>query len=156
MSRTDIAFQQLCLALAYKLEGADFALDVRNSMSDDEFAALYNGAGPERWAQEVRAKIGTWLVLFLPAVFLHDIRFSFADGTRIAFNFANMEFRDNCRALADLAYPWYSLKRYRARAVGKVLYACVASPAGWQSWMEKTQENAVRAASRQNAQPNVR
>lgn len=141
MSRTGIAIQQLCLALAYRLEGADFALDVRNSMSDLEFAALYNGIGPERWAQEIRDKITDWLSLFAPAAFIHDLRCSFADGTRKAFNYANIEFRDNCRALADLAYPWYSWRRYRARAIGKILYKCVASPAGWQSWLEATAKN---------------
>lgn len=141
MSRTDIAFQQLCLALAYKLEGADFALKVYSSMSGDEFAAFCNGIGPERWAQETRDKITGWLSLFAPAALIHDLRYTFADGSRKAYNYANIEFRDNCRALADLAYPWYSWRRYRARAIGEFLYRCVASPAGWQSWLEATAKN---------------
>ena len=141
MSRTDIAFQQLCLALAYKLEGADFAYNTRQAMSNLEFAALYNGIGPDYLPAEVRDKITGWLSLFAPAALIHDVRYAFADGSRKAYNYANIEFRNNCRALADLAYPWYSWRRYRARAVGEILYKCVASSAGWQAWMEATAKN---------------
>lgn len=141
MSHTDDAIYQLGLAVAYRLEGADFALDVRNSMSNLEFGALYNGIGPDSLPTEVRDKITGWLSLFAPAALIHDLRYSFADGSRKAFNFANIEFRNNCRIIADLAYPWYSWRRYRARAVGEILYKCVASPAGWQSWLEATNKN---------------
>ena len=141
MSHTDTALQQLTIALAYSLEGALFAYDVRRSMPDDKFAALYNGIGPDCLPAEVRDKITGWLSLFAPAALIHDVRYSFADGTRKPYNFANIEFRNNCRILADLAYPWYSWRRYRARAVGEFLYKCVASPAGWQSWLEATAKN---------------
>lgn len=94
----------------------------------------YNGIGPEFLPDELRAKLTTWLSIFEPAALIHDLRFFQSDGMRWAFNYANREFLDNCRRCANDAYPWYSWRRYRARAIARLMYDFVSGLAGWVVW----------------------
>lgn len=129
-------------AVVAELDGCDFLA----SFDYEELAREYNGIGPEWLPAKWRAKASDYLELFAPAALIHDMRYSRSDGMRTAFNFANMEFRDNCLKLANAAYPWYSWKRYRARAVALILFDCVSSEAGWMSWRwayEKKVRNAA-------------
>ena len=96
----------------------------------------YNGIGPEFFPPALRAKVTEHLALFEPAAVIHDLRNYESDGTRYAFNFANYEFRANCRKLADAAYPWWNWRRYRARAVAELLYDFVSGQPGWKAWMD--------------------
>ena len=97
----------------------------------------YNGIGPEFLPVAVRDKVTDWLGLFEPAALVHDMRNDVADGTWTGFLHANKEFRANCLKLADAAYPWYSWRRYRARAVAVALFEFVsAENFGWRAWLE--------------------
>ena len=119
-------------AVMADLEGLEFLMD----FDVETLCREYNGIGPE-WAGATLRDIATeHLALFEPAAFIHDMRVSQSDGTRRGFNFANMEFLENCLKLADAKYPWYSWRRWRARAVAHVLYDCVRSDGGWKAWMD--------------------
>ena len=114
------------------LEGLDFA----QRFDYATIAREYNGIGPEYSNAALRNRATALFVLFEPAAVIHDLRFFMADGTRKAFNYANMEFHENCLKLADRAYPFWSWKRYRARAVAHALYDILRGPAGWQAWQD--------------------
>ena len=101
----------------------------------------YNGIGPEFFQPDLRAKVTEFLSIFEPAAVLHDLRNYMSDGQRDAFNYANWEFLENCRKCADATYPWWSWKRYRARAVAKILYDFVSGAPGWRAWMDCYEKN---------------
>lgn len=128
------------IAVAADLEGLDFL----STFTYDQLADGYNGIGPEFLGPELRAKATAHLALFEPAALIHDMRNDVGDGTRYAFNYANIEFRENCEKLAKAAYPWWSWRRYRALAVSRLLYDFVSGQPGWVAWCEASRKNAAR------------
>ena len=125
-------------ARAAGLEGADWCV----GLGVDKIAEEYNGIGPEFLPIDVRAKVTEWLALFEPAALIHDCRVGASDGWREGFLASNDEFRRNCLTLADRAYPWYSWRRYRARAVAQLLFDFVsADDFGWKAWMDAFEKN---------------
>lgn len=111
-------------------------LDILAGYSYEDLAKCYNGIGPEFLPAGARAKVTDYLSLFEPAALIHDVRYDDSDGSRYGFNFANLEFRENCFKLADAAYPWYSWRRYRAYLAAEALFSAVASEAGWVAYLE--------------------
>ncbi len=126
------------------LDGLDFMAE----FDYDQLADGYNGIGPEFLGPELRAKATAHLALFEPAALIHDMRNDVGDGTRYAFNYANIEFRENCEKLAKAAYPWWSWRRYRALAVSRLLYDFVSGQPGWVAWCEASRKNAARKEQR--------
>ena len=125
-------------ARAAGLAGADWCV----GLGVDKVAEEYNGIGPEFLPIDVRAKVTEWLALFEPAALIHDCRVGASDGWREGFLASNDEFRRNCLTLADRAYPWYSWRRYRARAVAQLLFDFVsADDFGWKAWMDAFEKN---------------
>ena len=122
------------------LEGLDFL----SQFSYAQLAESYNGIGPEFLSERDRQRLSDFLVLFQPAALIHDMRYSVGDGCRHCFNYANWEFWENCRTLADHAYPWYSWKRYRARTVADLLAKAVRSEAGWIAWQDASKKHAEK------------
>lgn len=122
------------------LDGMEFLAP----FSYEQMAAEYNGIGPESLSEKQRKKLTKWLKLFEPACLIHDMRFSVSDGQRQAFNYANMELRDNCLKLSSWAYGWYNWKRYRARFAARVMYAAVCTPAGWEVWQKCAKKDALK------------
>ena len=61
----------------------------------------YNGIGPEWAGAPIRAKVTRYLTLFEPAALIHDMRNFESDCTWRGFNYANIEFHENCLKLAD-------------------------------------------------------
>lgn len=124
-------------AVFAELDGVEF-------IQDFDYATLcreYNGIGPEWAGETVRGKLTERLALFEPAALIHDMRNYRSDGTRIGFNFANIEFQTNCLKLANAAYPWYSWRRYRARAAAHIAYDFVSGPGGWKAWQDCYERN---------------
>lgn len=117
----------------------------------DEIAREYNGIGPE-WAGE---KCRDWSTrkfrIFEPAAVLHDMRNAVSDGTDDGFIYANREFLNNCLKLANHNYPWYSWRRYRARATAFALYEFVNGPGGYVAWQQAHE----RYISRQGLRPDL-
>lgn len=127
------------------LDGVEF-------LQEFDYAALcreYNGIGPEWAGAPVREKTTRWFAVFEPAALIHDMRNYRSDGTRHGFNFANLEFLENCLKLADDAYPWYSWRRYRARAVAHLLFDFVRGPGGWMAWADCNARNLSRNERRE-------
>ena len=129
----------LKIAVEAKLEGLDFL----SSFTYAQLSNGYNGIGPEFLPSAVREKVTKYLAIFEPAALIHDMRNHVGDGSRYGFNFANIEFRGNCLKLADIAHPWYSWRRYRARAVAFILFDFVQGQPGWVAWCEASRKNLV-------------
>lgn len=130
-------------ARAAELEGLGWLAQ----FSLEEIAREYNGIGPEWSGEKCREWSTRKFKIFEPAAVLHDMRNAVADGTEDGFNFANREFLANCLKLANHAYPWYSWKRYRARAVAFALYEFVSGPGGYVAWQQAHQKNLSARAS---------
>ena len=131
----------LKIAVEARLEGLDFLA----SFTYAQLAEGYNGIGPEFLPSAIREKVTAYLHIFEPAALIHDMRNHVGDGTRYGFNYANLEFRANCLKLANFTYPWYSWKRYRARAVAFLLFDFVAGQPGWVAWCEASRKNLAQS-----------
>ena len=101
-----------------KLEGVELL------NGDPEAIALkYNGIGPEEWPED-------------------DLRFTYASGTRREFNFANVEFHNNCLKLARYSIPWWRvLRRFLADGSALAFYEAVSSQFGWDAYVKATSKN---------------
>ena len=124
----------IATARAAKLEGAELL------NGDPEAIALkYNGIGPEEWPEEWRRAITRCFDIFQPAALIHDLRFTYANGTRRDFNFANVEFHNNCLKLARYSIPWWRvLRRFLADGSALAFYEAVSSPFGWDAYVKAT------------------
>ena len=124
-------------AVVAELDGLDFV----GTFPVGTICREYNGIGPEWAGAAIREKTTAWLALFEPAALIHDMRNYRSDGSRHGFNYANMEFHENCLKLADHAYPWWNWRRYRARVVAHALYDFVRGEGGWKAWQDCYQRN---------------
>ena len=105
----------------------------------EAIAVMYNGIGPEEWPEEWRRAITRCFNLFQPAALIHDLRFTYASGTRRDFNYANVEFHNNCLKLARHSIPWWRvLRRFLADGSALAFYEAVSSPFGWDAYVKAT------------------
>lgn len=138
MSDTRTISELLYTAAVVQLDGLDFA----RQFTRDEIAAAYNGIGAEEWPEEWRRAITRCFNLFQPAALIHDLRFTYANGTRRDFNFANVEFHNNCLKLARFSIPWWRvLRRFLADGSALAFYEAVSSPFGWDAYVKATSKN---------------
>ena len=128
---------------------AGLDLGMAASLSDDRLAELYNGCGPEWLRVEIREMLTRRLAIFEPAFLIHDTDFASSDGSTFAFAQANDRLEMNCLALANYTYPWYSWRRYRARAVAHMLFNFVRGPGGWMAWADCNAKNLSRKERRE-------
>ena len=131
-------------AVLAELDGVEFL----QSLDYATLCREYNGIGPAWAGAELRGLATRYLALFEPAALIHDLRNFRSDGTRAGFNYANIEFHENCLRLADAKYPWWSWRRYRARIVAHALYDFVRDPGGWKAWQDCHERNLALVASR--------
>ena len=109
-----------------QLDGWEFVLAV----PFDSLLKYYNGTGPENLRKEIREKLDKIAKQLLPAVMVHDLDFTWSDGTVKSFNEANKRLLKNCIICATDATPWYSWKRYALIAEAWTFYlAC--KKLGW-------------------------
>ena len=138
MSDTRTISELLYTAAVVQLDGLDFA----RQFTRDEIAAAYNGIGADWMGEELRKKLTDLLALFAPAAMIHDLRYTKSDGARFGFNYANIEFHNNCLKLARWAYPWWRLiRRWVAENAALALYKAVSSEGGWKAWTDAAQKN---------------
>lgn len=120
-----------------KLEGVELL-----NGDPEAIALVYNGIGPEEWPEEWRRAITRCFDLFQPAALIHDLRFTYASGTRRDFNFANIEFHNNCLKLARFSIPWWRvLRRFLADGSALAFYEAVSSQFGWDAYVKATSKN---------------
>ena len=106
----------------------------------DELDATYNGCGPEYLPSFARKALDKITAVFAPAVMVHDVDFTNADGLKAAFDAANKRLLVNCVKCALDAAPWYSRKRYILLAEAWAIYrAC--SKFGWSAWLAAYNQN---------------
>ena len=121
-------------AHAADLEGVELL-----SADPATLAAQYNGIGPESWPEAVRDVVTRFFSLFAPAALIHDLRYSSGDGSRFDYNFANIEFHNNCLRLARHEIAWWRfLRRASAETAALTFYRAVASSFGWNAYLSAT------------------
>ena len=104
------------------------------AMPTETLADCYNGTGPEFLPQRIRQKLDAVCLPFLPAVMVHDVDFSFSDGTRRSFLIANQHLFWNCIICTCDAHPWHSWRRYVLILEAWAIYrAC--HKFGWIAWL---------------------
>ena len=106
----------------------------------EQLDATYNGCGPEYLPPFARKALDKITAVFAPAVMVHDVDFTNADGLKSAFDAANKRLLVNCVKCALDAAPWYSRKRYILLAEAWAIYrAC--SKFGWSAWLAAYNQN---------------
>jgi hypothetical protein len=113
-------------AIALNLSGVEDLFDI----STAELARSYNGCGPEWLPSAVREKLTEYFAIFEPAFLIHDLRFTFSDGSTADFNAANTELEYNLLRIAKATYAWYNWRRYRALAAADII-TCACDRFGW-------------------------
>ena len=100
-------------------------------------AAAYNGTGPEFLPQKIRDLLDGACRPFLPAVQIHDVDFTFSDGSEESFKLANLRLLRNCIICANNAYPWTNWRRYVLYLQAWAMYRAVSHPKfGWVAWIQ--------------------
>lgn len=123
-----------------RLDGWEFV----KSYQPAELAECYNGTGPEFLPEQIRAKLDDIASPFLPAVMVHDVDFTWSDGTVTAFRAANIRLLRNCITCALDAQPWNSWRRYVLLLEAVTIYkAC--KQFGWIAWRLACQNNQQRS-----------
>ena len=106
-------------------------------MPIEVLAAAYNGTGPEFLPQKIRDILDGACRPFLPAVMIHDVDFTFSDGSEESFKQANSRLLSNCITCAMDAHPWTSWKRYSLILEAWAMYRAVSHPKfGWVAWIQ--------------------
>ena len=124
----------IATARAANLEGVELL-----NGDPESIALVYNGIGPEEWPEEWRKAITRCFDIFQPAALIHDLRFTYANGTRRDFNFANVEFHNNCLKLSRYSIPWWRvLRRFLADGSALAFYEAVSSQFGWDAYVKAT------------------
>ena len=113
-----------------------------------EFAAIYNGYGPDDWPAELRAAI-TWLYdNWEPLAAVHDVDFSRSDGTRKGWLEATARWGINASLALSDRYPMRKAWLWPARAVAwtKLRASYRALQLGsWGAWVSAAGRNGVKA-----------
>ena len=110
-------------------------------MPIEVLAAAYNGTGPEFLPQKIRDILDGACRPFLPAVMIHDVDFTFSDGSEESFKQANSRLLSNCITCAMDAHPWTSWKRYSLILEAWAMYRAVSHPKfGWDKAYNKRKE----------------
>ena len=120
-------------AIRLHLDGSTFL----SYLPIDVLAAAYNGTGPEFLPQKIRDLLDGACRPFLPAVMIHDVDFTFSDGSEESFKQANRRLLFNCIRCACSAHPWTSWKRYALILQAWAMYRAVSHPQfGWVAWIQ--------------------
>lgn len=121
------------------LQGRDAVL----ALSLDELDAAFNGCGPEALQELARQALDRITAVFTPAIMVHDVDFTYADGLKAAFDAANTRLLVNCAKCALDAAPWNSWKRYALLGEAWTIYrAC--DKFGWAAWLSAYNKNQTR------------
>ena len=100
-------------------------------------AAAYNGTGPEFLPQKIRQKLDAACRPFLPAVQIHDVDYTFSDGSEESFRQTNRRLFWNCITCANNAYTWNNWRRYALYIKAYAMYLAVSHPKfGWVAWIQ--------------------
>ena len=120
----------LALCEEYALSGTDFL----HTLSIEEMCAAYNGIGPESFHPTLRKAVDHLAPDLRPIALIHDVRFTYGDGSREWFDYANDELEANGLSLANQKYRWYNPMRYITRVRVRT-YAALCRNFGWEAYL---------------------
>lgn len=108
-----------------------------DALTVQDFAAIYNGYGPNDWPESVRTII-TWVYHnFRPLAAVHDVEFEFSDGTQVGWLIALQRWYDNSATLLNDRYPlckfWLVLFRVIAWCKLRTSYEALKC-GSWSAW----------------------
>ena len=109
--------------------------EILDDFTREELKAIYNGIGPDRFPDWLRAIVTEANGLFEPAALIHDVRYH-VGGNKADFTAANDEFKENCYRLVDAAYSWWNPRRYKWR-FRAWRYAHYCEDFGWEGYTKK-------------------
>ncbi len=76
-----------------------------DTLSGAQFAAIYNGCGPDSWPENLR-DVMTWVLRnFKPVIAVHDVEYAFSDGTRKSWDLTQAHWRMNLSYVVAHRYP---------------------------------------------------
>lgn len=90
----------------YELAGREILAEY----SDAELAEMYNGAGPDAWPDDLRGLLTRAMLLFKPAVLIHDVQYTFSDGTEAGFAQTVSDWRTNCHKIFAADWPLWTMR----------------------------------------------
>lgn len=88
----------------YELAGRE----ILAGYSDAELAAMYNGAGPDAWPDDLRGLLTRAMLLFKPVVLIHDVQYTLSDGTAAGFAKTVSDWRTNCHKIFAADWPLWT------------------------------------------------
>lgn len=115
------------IAANLELEGRKLLFE----KTDEEILSLVNGIGPGWFPESLRKLINKFNPSLIVPSMIHDLQWSYGDGTRQHFKESNEQFKRNGYKLADYNYPWYHRRRYLVRFQSwEFCRLCMKAP-GW-------------------------
>lgn len=130
MSDIETVTRLVAQAKFYRLSGAD----ILDALTMEQIAEAYNGIGPDWFPARLREAIDRLSADLQCVALIHDVRYSFSDGSTAQFDEANAEFRANGEKVANAKYPWYSLRRYGLRSEAR-LFAKLCQDFGFAAYI---------------------
>ena len=100
-----------------------------------DICTAYNGIGPEWFHPILRKAVDHLAPDLRPIALIHDVRFTYGDGSREWFDRANDELEANGLSLANQKYRWYNPMRYITRARARA-YAALCRKFGWDAYLK--------------------
>lgn len=88
----------------YELSGREILAE----LSDEELRTMYNGAGPDAWPDGLREILTRAMTLFTPAVLIHDVQYTFSDGSENGFAQTVSDWRTNCSRIFAAGWPLWT------------------------------------------------
>lgn len=144
MSLSSILAAAVAAARAEKVRQEVLRLNLSRPAAFDkltpaEFAAIYNGYGPDDWKPEIRAAV-TWIYDNWEVLAgVHDVDFHFSDGTRKGWLEATARWEINISLALSDRYPTRRVWLWPARAAAwcKLRLSYRALQVGsWGAWVD--------------------
>lgn len=111
----------------------DYGLDGMTKLEDiglGSICRVFNGTGPAWFPEVIRNAIDKLSWVFLPAVMIHDVDYSYGEGNYEDFARANNRLEYNMLTIADSEYGWYNPMRYVRRRQARI-FAELCRAFGW-------------------------
>ena len=100
-----------------------------------ELGILTNGIGPENFSPRLRNLIDNMNPSILCASVLHDLRYTYGNGTKADFLQANAELEINSNICGEFNYAWYNPVRYWVK-IQAHKFKVICDDFGWSAYNE--------------------
>src|SRR5574343_651975 len=129
---------------AAKLRASVLRLNLRrdpgfDGLSVEKLAEIYNGIGPDKWPEALRAAMTAENFDLRELPFVHDVDYYFSDGSREGWEASQERWLWHGRKVVNARYPLWQAWNYRLRAAAGVKVAAsyeALKLASWPVWQE--------------------